>query len=337
MKKIFFVGDFYSNTGPSIVNKNIKKNFGNKSFCYSLATNKFFRIIELIIKIFISKNICFSGFSNINYLGIRMCKFLNKKCFYIMHGYLKKEYEINNTFDDKKLKLEDYILNNVDKTICVSEPFMNYMKNEGYKTSFTYFYSNVPDSIDNSKRIIKDKNLIMSTGGLLSIKNNLIICEAIEELNKKRKINDKIKYVIVGNSNGEYDKIKKYDFVKFYETVPHKKCLELMENAYLYIQNSLFETFNLSIMESLTKGCSVLLSKNLGITGIFKNIDSNSLIENVNDKKEIVLKIDRILNEPNNKIMIDNIDFEKCGEKYQFKRLLSIICKKEVKKENEIK
>ena len=177
----------------------------------------------------------------------------------------------------------------------------------------------------------------MSTGGLLSIKNNLIICEAIEDLNMKRQFNDKIKYIIVGNSNGEYDKIKKYDFVKFYETVPHKKCLELMENAYLYIQNSFFETFNLSIMESLTKGCNGLLSKNLGITGIFKSIDSNSLIENVNDKKEIALKIDRILKEPNNKTMIDNIDFEKCSEKYQLERLLSIICKNEVKKENEIK
>ena len=335
MKKIFFVGDFYSNTGPSIVNKKLKNNLGNKFFCYSLVTNKFIRIIELIIKILISKNICFSGFSNINYLGIRLCKLFNKRCFYIMHGYLKKEYEINNTSDDKKLKLENYILNNVNKVICVSESFMNYMKNEGYRTSFAYFYSNVPNSINN-KKTIKDKNMIMSTGGLLPIKNNLIICEAIEELNKKRNNDNKIKYVIVGNSNGQYDRIKNYDFVKFYETVPHKKCMELMGNAYLYIQNSIFETFNLSIMESLEKGCNVLMSKNLGITGIFKNIDIDNLIENVNDKKEIEIKIDKILNHPNNESMISNIDFEKCCEKYQIKKLLNIICGKDTEKENEI-
>lgn len=329
-KKIFFVGDFCSNTGPSIVNKNIKTKLGNELYYYSISSNKIIRIFELLIKILFSKNVCFSGFSNINYYGIKICKFLNKRCFYLMHGYLKKEYEINKVNNDKKIKLERYILNNVNKVICVSEPFMDYLKNEGYKSSFAYIYCNIPDVVLENKNNIKDKNLIMSTGGLTSIKNNLIVCKAIELINKNRNSNNKLKYIIVGNSNNELDKIKDYDFLTFYETIPHEDCLELMKKAYLYIQNSYFESFNLSVLESLMNGCNVLFSTNLGIKGIFKNIDNNNIIENVNDMNEIAIKINKILNEPNYDEMINSIDFEIYNEKNQFERLIKIICDDDV-------
>ena len=79
-----------------------------------------------------------------------------------------------------------------------------------------------------------------------------------------------------------------------------------MSESSLYIQNSLFETFGLAIAEALNCGCKLLISKNVGIIDVLNNINSNEIINNPNDIKEITKKILTINNKNyNTKITID--------------------------------
>ena len=322
MKKIFFVGDFFSNTGPAIVNKEIKLTLGEEDFYYSKNKGKISRILELTFKIIFSNNVCFCSFSKLNKLGIKISKIFHKKTCYIMHGFLKREYEINSIDNSVKLALEDYILNNVDMVICVSKSSMNFVKKYGYKTKFSYFYNNInkPEKINSHV----NNNVVMSTGGLIPLKNNLEICKAIKIINDSD--NDvKLKYIILGNSFNLKKELEKYDFVEFYETIPHDKCISLMKSCNLYIQNSEFETFGLSVIEALLSGCSILISKNVGAKDILKNINDDSIIFDTRDTKEIANKILKIINKPNNAYLLKTIEFEKYTKNIQLKRLVNLI------------
>ena len=321
MKKIFFVGDFISNTGPAIVNKEIKKQLGNKEFVYSEACGKISRIFELFFKIIICKKVCFCSFSQINKLGIILCKIFRKDSFYIMHGYLKREYEINSIDNISKLNLEDYILNNVKMTICVSKSAMNYViKTSDYKCKFSYFYNNINKPFKVRSHI--NNNVVMSTGGLVPLKNNIVVCEAIDFINKNYDLN--LKYIILGNSFNSLNLLDKYDFVEFHNTLPHDECLKLMHNCNLYIQNSEFETFGLSVVEALSCGCSILISKNVGSIDILNNINDDSIINDTHNIYEISNKIVKLLSNPNNDLL-NRINFDKYTADEQASRLVKLI------------
>lgn len=321
MKDIFFVGDFKNNNGPANVNKEIKKTLGTEKYCYSNSSGKLTRIVELVFKTISSRNICFCSFSKIDIIGIKICKILKKKTSYIMHGYIKKEQEINGE-RTKAIDDEKFILNNVNKIICVSELCSEYIKQEGYPASIYYIYNNIPSVIPQHKNI-KQENLIMSTGGLIPLKNNLKICEAIKKINSSSK--EQLIYVILGDSYNNKEQLKKYKFVRFYKCLPHDKCINLMQKTNLYIQNSKFETFGLSVIEALFEGCNILISKNVGAIGIFDNISSKSIIMDVDDINEIASKIQYILKHPN-KNLIKKIDLKKMNQHEQLRQLVKIIC-----------
>lgn len=320
MKKIFFVGDFFSNTGPAIANKEIKSTLGENEYFFSTKIGKVSRIVELLFKIIFSKRICFCSFTQIDKIGIKICQLFHKKSYYIMHGFLKKEYEINLIDNPKKLLLEEFILNNVNMVICVSKSSMEYVKKIGYDTQFSYYFNNINRPKTISKHV--SNNIVMSTGGLVPLKNNLEICKAIEKINTENNI--KLKYIILGSSCNRRNELEKFDFVEFHETIPHEKCISLMKSCNLYIQNSEFETFGLSVVEALVSGCSILISKNVGAKDIFSDITNDSIIFNTHDISEIATKILQILDNPNNDL-VKKIQFEKYSKDKQIAKLVNLI------------
>ena len=58
------------------------------------------------------------------------------------------------------------------------------------------------------------------------------------------------------------------------------KLLKEMENADVYIQNSLYETFGLAVIEALDAGCSLLLSNKMGCVELFENLKGKLAISN---------------------------------------------------------
>lgn len=306
--KVFFVGDFVTNTGPAMVNKLLIKGLKNENIIYTKANNKITRVIELIYKTIFSDCVCFCSYSKLNFLGLKVAKLFNKKSFYIMHGYKTYEMQINDEFisreEIKKANdKEKYIFRNVNRIFCVSEKFMQFMKKNEPEFIGKFDYNNNPIELKKIKskskkyNCTKNSNQIVSIGGGMKQKSNLNVCRAIEKLNDEKGLN--LKFIVIGLPYTEKEKICSYNFVTYYDRLSHEEVLKILSESYLYIQNSIFETFGLAIIEALACNCNLLVSNAVGATGVLKTIENNDLIYDTSDINEISSKIQNILNKGN--------------------------------------
>lgn len=324
--RTFFVGDFLTSTGPAIVNANIKKSVGNRGL-YSNAKNNLFRVFECFFKTLVSDCVFFCSFSKLDIIGIKFAKFFNKPTFYLMHGRISKENMLNGISNLKIEKEEKYLLDNINYIFCVSKQLYEEISLEGFKEKADYIFN----GIDYKKIIInsnvkKDKNIIMSTGGLMPRKNNIIICEAIKKINKN--YNKNIKYLILGEDYGNLELIKKYNFVKFYSSMKQEECLKYMKKSFLYIQNSCYETFGLAAIEALVNDCNLLISKNIGSKDIIKTINNDDIIFDINDVNEIANKILKVFEKPNCLRLQEGLDKIETSIEHRGKELLEKIGEK---------
>ncbi|MBR0492080.1 MAG: glycosyltransferase family 4 protein [Clostridia bacterium] len=317
MKKTYFVGDMLNNTGPAIVNKNYYPYLkGKMYFCFT--NNKILRTIHFMIYIIFVKNVIISGYSKLNIVLLKIAKKLNKKTLYLMHGFVKEEVKYKNIDNkEERIKSEYELLKNVGTIICVSEKFSKYLKKEysEFKDKIIYINNGIDIKI-NKSRIKHEKFTIISVGGGMKQKNNLKICEAINRAKRD------VKYVVIGKMLEDGEKIKNYTFVEYYENLSHDEVLNKMCESDLYIQNSYFETFGLSIVEALECGCDILISKNIGALSILENIDKNDIIADNNDNEELLTKINYKMLHKNKNI---NYDKDKCCVKNKALELLQIV------------
>jgi len=328
------------NTGPGIANKMMRKGLGNKNeFMYSDGNNKISRVFEMLFKILLSDYVCFCSPSKLNIIGIKIAKLFKKKTFYIMHGYLTYENEINNLeYDKKRIKtvndFEKYIFRNVNKVYCVSQKFMEYMKEveSEFKDKFDYNYNglnlNEIEEMTEKYEIINKKKQIISIGGGMRRKNNLIVCKAIEKLNQEKGMD--LTFVVIGLPYTDKEEICNHKFVTYYDKLPHEEVLKLMGESYLYIQNSSFETFGLAVIEALFSNCNLLISDRVGSIGVLKSIEERDLIFNTEDIEEISEKIENIFREGNAEKLQQGIDKQEIDSNNTAKLLISKILKIQV-------
>ncbi len=324
MKKTYFVGDMLNNTGPAIVNKNYYPYLKDKMyFCFT--NNKILRTIHFMIYIIFVKNVVISGYSKLNIVLLKIAKKLNKKTLYLMHGFVKEEVKYKNINDkEDRIKLEYELLKNVEKIVCVSEKFSEYLKEEYSEFNNKIFYINNGIDINiNKNRIKHEKFTIISVGGGMKQKNNLKICEVIKEAKLD------VKFIVIGKLLEDGEKIRNYSFVEYYEKLSHDEVLNKMSESDLYIQNSFFETFGLAIIEALGCGCNLLISQNAGVLSILNNVSKGDIINDVNNIKEISSKIQKKISENDVKITYDK---NKNSCKQRCKRLLEIMGENDVKK-----
>ena len=326
--KIFFIGDFYSNTGPAISNKMLKKSLKEYDAIFSKNRNIIYRFVEMCINIKKTDGVCFCSYSKINILAIKTANLFNKKSFYIMHGYRSFEVKENSTISEvntkKILKYEDFIFENVVKVFCVSIKFMQFMKKvkPEYIDKFDYNFNGIDLEYIESYTLNnkKDINQIISVGGGMKQKNNLNICKAIDKINKEKKLN--LKYTIIGKTHTDKAELCKYDFVIYYDYLPHNEVLKLLAKSYLYIQNSKFETFGIAIIEALLLNCNLLISNNVGAIDIISKIEKHNIIFDTENIDEIASKIIRLINNDNSMMIKEGIEREKIGYKNIGKNLM---------------
>lgn len=307
--KIFFVGDFLTDTGPGIANKMLKKGLDTYDNIYfSMCKRKISRVFEMLIKIIKSDCVCFCSPSKSNIIGIKIAKLFNKKTLYLMHGYLTYEKKINEEVKEKSNiqkinQFEKFIFSNVNQVFCVSKKFMEFMieAEPDYRNKFNYNFNGLDiDKIYQTANKFKNKkkrNQIVSLGGGMRRKNNLKVCKAIDKLNKEKGMN--LKYIVIGLPYTDKEKICSYNFVKYYEQLPHESVLEILAESNIYIQNSSFETFGLAVIEALAAGCNLLVSNNVGALDVIDTLNENDIIINTNDENEIATKIEKIIYENN--------------------------------------
>lgn len=322
-KRIYFMGDFCLNTGPAIVNKSYYPFM--KDVSYICRTNsKIIRPLHFIFYIGRCDVLLISALSKFHIKAAKIAKKMNKKVVYLMHGYNKVEYELNEVPIEKRIlrETEDNMLKIADKIICVSERFREYMKKERKDIANKFEFVNNGIEIKDMEIAIERKNdkvfTIISVGGGMKIKNNLTVCEAISKIK-----NIKIKFIVIGNLSKDGEKIKKYNFVEYYESLSHEEVLKKMSQSDLYIQNSYFETFGLAVVEAISMGCKILISKNVGGLSVLDNVKDNNIIQNNEDVEEIKQKIENLL-KSKNKIHYLN-DVHKYTWKESSKRLIKLL------------
>lgn len=329
--RIFLLGDFESDNGPGNANKKIRDSLLLKyEIKYSKEKGRIRRIYEMYKGIAHSDILLICSASKINYLAVRVAKKQGKKILYLMHGYSSYEKKIENPeLTDDELKktydYEEFIFTNSDRIICVSKRFMDYMKTQisKYADKFDYIFNTI--DVEGIEKIYKNnpdeerKNQILSVGGGKRQKNILTLAKVLAENDKKTK------FIVVGKSLQDGERIKAFDNVMWYEHLKHEELYRVMAETTLYIQNSIFETFGLAVVEALYAGCSVLVSNAVGCLDLFENLTDQDVIYDTYDKKEIQEKVNYLLLNPNNQRLMKGLKKECLSKEWQANRWYDII------------
>lgn len=326
--KIFLLGDFQSDNGPGMANKQILSSLSRGyTVCYSKARSKIGRTIEVLKKIVASDIIVICSKSQINYLVIRLAKLFHKKSYYIMHGCSSFEAKLNNpNISKRKLQsLMDYerlIVVNTDKTICVSEFFMNFMKRRmpEYKDKFAYIYNCIDMKRIKTQACPHDVRLsqIASIGGGMKHKNILTISEAAQKLKPVLPV------VVIGADGEDSVAIKAQSNTEWNGLMTHSDVIKVLSKSEIYVQNSTFETFGLAAIEALYSGCDLLISDHMGCKNLFSTLTDYDVINDVNDIDEISKKLEYLRQNSNNERLMKGFRKECVSHQWQLEKLTQI-------------
>ena len=139
---------------------------------------------------------------------------------------------------------------------------------------------------------VKKENIFLSIGRIQEQKGQL---ETLEFLNNFKKIENDFKCIFIGGPSGKYgneylDNLKQTveDFnldkhVKFLDSLPQAKIIELLNKSKLLIHTSQFETFGRVAIEANTMGVPVLTTNNGSLMEIIENNKNGYLSEKLID------------------------------------------------------
>ena len=315
MAKYLFVGATDGNTGPSNVNKGIVANLTN-SFYVADSKNKVTKYLSALINTFRCKVVIVSGMSKVGVYAIKLAKLLNKKTIYIMHGCYEIETALNEAVvDANSIQMEQYILRNVDLLLPVSERYSQLIqkKYSFCKGKTAYLHNGVEKVKLNFSEDNREKGRIIAVGGDRKLKNNIAIANAVAKLDSSKKL-------IVYGHLYHPDDLPQGDNIEFKGLVPQKLLYEEMKKSELYVLNSVYEPFALSVFDALLCGCSILVTNIAGALELLSVTEHDVIYDPMNEN-EIAEKIDYLLQHPNNERLMENLDFDKISYKAEVERL----------------
>ena len=225
----------------------------------------------------------------------------SNKHFLTVHGINSYEYKINKRpADYKKLaKIENKLYKKYPNIICVSKFLKKYIENNYDRhNNISYAYNCIKKN-NTYSATKKDGFTFLYTGGFNNRKNPL---EAIDFfLNTCIKYNSHSKLIICGNRD---DKILYKKCLGVINASKHKKSITVLgmldketlssyyDKSTYILAPSIFDTFNMSVLEAMNYGCIPIVSDNCGIKDvinsdngfILKDDITNKLFKNINKR-----------------------------------------------------
>ncbi len=313
-KKILFVGQYRGNAGPYNVNREYIKHF-TESFLFIKHKNKIIKTVEIIIKSVRAGVIVISGISLEGLLALKIAKLLKIKTVFIMHGSVEFETMIENLPDEKSVAREKRVMEDVDLILPVSEKYMNWLKEKypKYAYKMNYLNNGVVEGKNDLNNTNHKKRRVIAVGGDRRIKNNHIVSKAVELLNGE------VEFFVFGRIYRSIDS-NEFEHTHMKGLVEQEELLRHMEESEIFILNSLVESFGLTVFDALNCGCSVLLSNNVGASGLLQ-LEDNDIIDDPMDELEIAKKISFLLKNPNNARINESIDYKKISYEKSVERL----------------
>lgn len=316
---IVFVGDNRYNRGPSNVNREIIRHKG-KHVLHIDFTHRFGKILGVFAKTVIAKVVVVSGVSRFNCFSMKLAKKMGKKTVYIMHGCAEYEAMIDGRKVENAagLQRERELLRYADLLLPVSEKYSNWIKLRypQYADKTGHWQVGVESVTVGEDAGERQKNSVSASGGDWVLKKNAVIAEAVERLNGAV-------HLTVYGPFEDHDLVGRTPHTKWAGTVDHKQFLHELKSKELFVVNSVIESFNLSVMEALVCGCSILVSNNVGASGIMQLTDQD-IIFDTDDVDEITEKMLYLLQHPNNRRIMQTIDWESLKHESAVRRLEEI-------------
>jgi glycosyltransferase involved in cell wall biosynthesis len=325
---IFFAGNPFGNFGPRIVNDNLIRNLRDE-VSYITCEKQLPRFFEVVWKILRCKVAIFSGVTSYDQYIIPIFRIMRKRVIYIMHGFLQYEDLANGFSNPRGEKNEALLLKYSDIILCVSETFMQFIKNQlpeySHKVSFLTngvdweMLNHIPEN-----DIPRDPRSIVLLGGGRITKRNLEVCKAVNLLNQRFGENYRVDVYGEFWENDASKAISEMPATVFHPLIPHEELLKVMKGASLFVQNSDIESFSLGVVEALACGCSLLISNNVGAKDILHNLTEEDIITNTTDIEQIAGKIRHLSTNGNNSRLLASIDKEETSIQTSARKLLEI-------------
>lgn len=341
---IFIIGDHRSPTGPANVTREYIEGLKRKNipFEYLKSSGKLGRFFELIFKLPKASVTFFSGYSRQNILGMTLSALSGKPSIYLMHGSVEYENEINKVPDPYMVKCEYEMLKKASLILAVSERFEGWLKDR--YPEFSQKTGHLTNGVDwkglNAKGDAKAypgdnenaahhrEKRVISIGGGMPRKRIASICEAIELL--RRRTGEDITLTVIGDKGADSEKINGYSCVNNLGMKDASDVPEILRAHEVYIQNSVFETFGLSVLEALCCGNDILVSKCCGCLEVLGGVRDEDLIEDPDDPEEIADKLENLFEAHNNARIMESTDTLSSGWDRRVEELFKI-CRKTVR------
>ena len=321
-RKYFFIGEMRGDSGPINVNKGIIENLTD-DFTYLKAGKTLSKLTESVIKTLACKVVIVSTPSRCGMYMARLAKLLRKKSVLIMHGCVEWEVELNDySLSDRMLRnavsYERELMKTVDLILPVSHKFSLQLQQRypQYKEKFGYLHNGVMPCRIDSRGIHRVKGSLIAVGGDRKVKNNIAVARALKKLEGSPRL------IVYGRvQNPAYG--ARTGNIEFRGQVPQDELYRAMMASDLYILNSTYEPFALSVFDALLCGCSVLVSNAAGALDLL-DVTEHDVIYDPHDEDEIAAKIAYLLEHPNNERIMKHLDLEALSYQSEVQKLQAI-------------
>ncbi len=328
--KLALIGDFHSGKGMAIANRDIKRDLETLyDVSCSKETGILRRLWEQCVLVFRCDELVLCSATLMNYPAVWLAQLQKKRYVYVMHGLTTFETTFEyppagDQWTNAFRRYERYILAHAGRIVCVSGLFGDWIRERfpfcSGKIDFVY------NTVDTGKceAILRSSpgrvpNTVLSSGGGRKQKNICTVAAALEESGSGLMLH------VAGKEFSQGNEIRSHRNVVWHGEMPHDDLLTLMASSSLYVQNSIFETFGIAVVEALFCGCSILVSENTGCLPLFRNLREEDIIRDVYDKEEISRKIRHLMAHPNNARLREGFSADLISGEYHAKRLKEII------------
>ena len=317
--RILYSGSTKSNAGPDNVNKGMVKKL-TKNFTYIKCSNKLLMAVECFAKCLVSDVIVVSGVSTINAQLINLAKRLKKKTVYIMHGCAEYEGPLNRQETPQyMLQQERTLLEKADLLLPVSKKFQRWVQNQypQYAMKTGYLFNGIEaEELQNAPKLPKIPGLVLAAGADRIVKNNRVIAQVVDQMCGR------VELEICGHIYGDVSS-ENYTYAKYTGRLDHDDFIKRMAQAEVYVLNSIYEPFCLTVIEALACGCSVLVSNAAGVVDVLPLEDSDIIYDPTN-QDEIQSKLEYVLEHPNNQRICSGLNLEELSYGKSVERLEAI-------------
>ena len=321
-KKNILIGNVNSETQPTgpanVILNLIKQNENEIDFINTYCHKKidkiklFFKLMSLIFVKDRVINVHSFGYKVPNII-LNISK-INKYNKYILtlHGIMSieanflnngsyVEYRNHKEYYDK---LEKRIIEQFPNIVCVSnnQKLLLYNRYNREKNVFVIYNGvNMLRRVDYHKKEINSHIKLVMAGGIFNRKGVFELLSFVDYYNKNFDL--KVYLDIYGGKESEitlknfYNEVEKKGinkYIKYFGQIDNSKLLVKFKEAHLCITFSKFDTFNLTILESMSTGTPAIVSKQSGVSELIANRENGYIIDMNND---YILETSKIIND----------------------------------------